>query len=171
MELEFSRPFDLAGLEAQTRLTLKADAGECTALASRFDLEGMSRFEVSLTITPWRGRKGLKLSGTVSADITQICVVSLEPFDSKLVTEFEELFAHGDPDRFLEEFDEADLPTEIEGASLDLGEISAEHFALALDPHPKKPGVVFEMPGGEPDDEAPQSPFAVLKKLKDDNDA
>ncbi len=166
MDLEFSRPFDLSGLESETSVKVSAKPQECAALAERFGLDGMTSFEASLKITPWRGRKGLKLSGSLRGRISQICVVSLEPFDCEVTTAFEELFAHGDPERFLEEFDEADLPTEIDGAGLDLGEIAAEHFALALDPYPRKPGISFEMPGGAPVEEKPESPFAVLKTLK-----
>lgn len=171
MQNEFSRPYDLSALEAETGLTLKAGPAETAALATRFGLEELSDFTATLAIKPWRGRKGVRLTGTVSAKIRQICVVSLDPFDSVVEAPFDELFAYGDPVSFAAEFDEADLPTELDGATLDIGEVVAEHFALALDPYPKKPGVSFEMPGGEPGEEKRESPFAALKALKGGDDA
>ena len=41
---------------------------------------------------------------------------------------------------------EEDGPDPIIDGKIDLGELAAEHFALALDPYPRKPGVAFAPP-------------------------
>ena len=41
---------------------------------------------------------------------------------------------------------------------IDLGALTAEFFALGLDPYPRKPGVEFVAPPGE---DASDSPFAA----------
>ncbi|HEY1452267.1 MAG TPA: DUF177 domain-containing protein, partial [Roseiarcus sp.] len=44
---------------------------------------------------------------------------------------------------------------------IDLGALTAEHFALGLDPYPRKPGAEFVAPDEQA---APDSPFAALAK-------
>jgi len=56
-----------------------------------------------------------------------------------------------------------DAPDEIDSPVYDLGTPLREEFALAIDPYPRAPGVAFESPA---DEDVPESPFAVLGKLK-----
>ena len=49
---------------------------------------------------------------------------------------------------------------------IDLGALTAESLALALDPYPKKPGVEFEPPAVDGTSEG-ESPFAVLSRLRE----
>jgi hypothetical protein len=54
----------------------------------------------------------------------------------------------------------------LTGPTLDLGPIVMEHFVLAIDPYPRAPGA--ELPdGGEGAADSPDSPFAVLARLKE----
>ncbi len=56
-------------------------------------------------------------------------------------------------------------PEEIDSLTYDLAAPLLEEFVLALDPYPRAPGVEFAAP---PEPEEPkESPFAVLKSLKD----
>ena len=50
-------------------------------------------------------------------------------------------------------------PDPIVDGKIDLGALTAEFFALGLDPYPRKPGVSFESPE-QP--EASVSPFSAL---------
>ena len=59
---------------------------------------------------------------------------------------------------------EDDLPEEIGSLHYDLAAPLIEEFVLAIDPYPRAKGVEFEPPGAG--EEAPESPFAVLKGLK-----
>ena len=58
---------------------------------------------------------------------------------------------------------EADPPEPIVDGAIDLGGITLEFLALALDPYPRKPGASFESSAG---DTGIESPFAALAKLK-----
>ena len=102
----------------------------------------------------------------VQADITQICVVTLEPFDSTVDEEVEVDFAEpeGMPAEHLRPtMHDYEPPDEIVNGQIDLGALTAEFLALGLDPYPRKPGVAFEVGDGDRD----ESPFAALAKLKE----
>ncbi len=53
----------------------------------------------------------------------------------------------------------------LENTSLDLAAPLLEELALAIDPYPKMPGARFE--GGTRENSSSESPFAVLRTLKD----
>jgi hypothetical protein len=55
-------------------------------------------------------------------------------------------------------------PEEIDSLHLDLAAPALEEFTLSLDPYPRRPGVEFA--AETPDSDRPESPFAVLKGLK-----
>ena len=59
-------------------VVIEADAEQRAALAAWHGLVSVERFRADLLVTPWK-RHGVKVTGTVEADITQACVVTLEP--------------------------------------------------------------------------------------------
>jgi hypothetical protein len=95
-------------------------------------------------------------------------VVSLEPVRSHLALEvsrelhLSRFTRTGNSGRHESAYPENGLE-EIEDSRYDLFAPLLEDFALAIDPYPRAPGVVFEAPR---DLEAPESPFAALKPLK-----
>ncbi|MCX7341699.1 MAG: DUF177 domain-containing protein [Hyphomicrobiales bacterium] len=129
----------------------------------------------------------VRIKGTLSAEVTQACVISLEPVAESISEDIEVVYApkeeadaamraaglppDGDDEAMLEMAgidlamlnDPDALPDPIEGGRIDLGVLTYESLAVALDPYPRKPGAVFEAPA-EP--EGFGSPFAVLKSLK-----
>jgi uncharacterized metal-binding protein YceD (DUF177 family) len=109
---------------------------------------------------PWRGG-GLKITGTLSARVDQVSVVSLETFTSDLEFAVERYFLSP---RAGNSLDEEDVDS-IENGSVDLGEILAETMALELDPYPRKAGEVFS-DIEEPPVPEKVSPFTALSKLK-----
>ena len=122
-----------------------------------------------------RGEGRLAVSGTLAADVTQTCVVSLEPVASTLEVPVEIEFwpRHLIEDR-TETIDEAvshgtlDWPEPIIDSKIDLGPVIYETLATGLDPYPKREGVSFEWaePGPESGpEEKPESSFAALKRL------
>lgn len=147
--------------------TVMASPEECAALASDFGLVALrdlnGRFR--LTGTPAL----LTVTGTVEAYVTQICTVSLDPFEAHLsepvdVDFSDAAFAHGQGKAAESETASADSPDEIVNGRIDLGALTAEFLALGLDPFPRKPGAVFE-PTSVGDEERP---FDVLRKLRDE---
>jgi hypothetical protein len=189
----FSRPLEVGevppgGLD----LTVSATEAERQAIAVENGLERLAKLEGSLRVVP-RGEGGLAATGEMRARVTQICVVTLDPFDSEIVEPIDVKFAPatvpasagmpaGTASRRrrrgarLEdmaaaavpavEWEGEDPPDPIFDGRIDLGALVAEFLALALDPYPRKPGVEFEEPEAAADDPVGESPFSKLQALK-----
>ncbi|HEU6441636.1 MAG TPA: DUF177 domain-containing protein [Microvirga sp.] len=142
-----------------------ASAEERDALAKDFGLPGIRALSGDFKITTTA--KGIHVAGLVKASITQVCVVTLDSFDSDIEEEVEVDFAEpsGMPAEPPTDINEYEPPDEIVNGQIDLGALTAEFLALGLDPYPRKPGVDFSYrdPGDDKD-----SPFAALGKLKTD---
>ena len=141
---------------------IAAESAECAALAKRFDIPVIHRLSAELHATPWRGG-GLKLEGTLRADLEQISVVSLEAFRHDLEIPVLRFFmpAGSAADDGGAEIDH------IEAGLVDLGEVVAETLALELSPYPRKPGEGYQPPAETPEEQLDKpSPFAVLARLK-----
>ena len=143
----------------EERAALAADLG----LPAIHDLRGRFRIVGS----PER----VRVTGRVEAKVEQTCVVSLDGFETAVDEEVDVTFAappprvRGDADGAVEIELRDDMPDELAGDTIDLGAVTAEFFALALDPYPRKPGVAFEVPA---DAGASDSPFARLAQLRPD---
>jgi hypothetical protein len=158
---EFSRPLQVDRVPALgCHERIAADEKECVALAKRLGLPKLYSLGGLLKAVPWRGG-GLKITGTLKAEVDQVSVISLETFTTTLEYEIERYFLSPRAGAPTPEED-VDM---IEHGIVDLGEILAETMALELDPYPRKEGEVFndieEQPGP-----AKISPFAGLSKLK-----
>ena len=169
---EFSRPVRIDDLEpGETVLSVEAEADERDALAERFGLVQLSALEAKLDLIVSAGGNRVRLKGAVSADVTQNCVVSLEPVETRIETRIDRLYA-----REASDVDEGDVvvtvdaedPPEplIEGV-IDVGEAITEQLALELPPFPRAPGVSFAGFTSEESSESGKSggPFAALKEL------
>ena len=146
---------------------IKANERECAALAQRFDLVGISKLEAQLKIAPEGGGMNFTVSGNLEADLVQSCVVTLEPLPAHIKQSIKvhyapaEAMGAGAAERAT---DEDDMEV-IENGIIDLGELVAQHFGLALDPYPRKAGLPpVEAVFGEP--VKTTSPFAKLVDLK-----
>ncbi len=180
---EFSRVVDTETItDDGQELTIDADADERARLAERFGLTGLESFSAELSLTPEKGGRLIRLTGSFQAAVAQTCVVTLEPLECKIKGLLDRLY-----DTSLEEaggieeiFDvEAEDPPEpVQDGVINVGEAVAEQLALEIDPFPRKPGVSFadvssgpgkgDMPPleGKKKPESPRNPFAVLEKLK-----
>lgn len=167
-----SRPLKVDEIRDGATGEVVATASELEIVAKMLDLVALDR----LTFAYQLGRGGggrLLLSGTLHADATQTCVVSLEPVAARLEVPVEmefwppELLPQTDPDdhasaRVL------DWPEAIRDGRIDLGPVVYETLATALDPYPRRPEARFDWPQGpEPQAEgAGSGPFASLAALK-----
>jgi uncharacterized metal-binding protein YceD (DUF177 family) len=142
---------------------VEATAEECAALARDFGLPGIQALSGDYHLQA--SANGIHVTGAVQASITQICVTTLEPFDSMIEEEVEVDFAEpsGMPAEPPTDIHEYEPPDEIVNGQIDLGALTAEFLVLGLDPYPRKPGVDFSY--RDPADEK-DSPFAALNKLK-----
>ena len=171
MQPEFSRPTRMP-LEARP-LRLVATPAECAALAVRFGIPGIARFTADLALTPETGG-ALRVSGTLEAEVTQECVVTLDPVVQALSAPIAlRVLNEGE----VPTDDDPDSPDEIESQKgmVDLGEACAEQLALALDPYPRHPDAVLpaalvtppEAPAcAEPAAAEKVHPFAALAQRK-----
>ena len=154
-----SRPVSVADLPPEgLELTLEASPEEREALARDFKLPAIHAFTGTFRLTGTRSH--VHVSGRVDATINQICVVTLDPFDSQVQEDVDVEFAVASAASGHESHTP---PDEIINGTIDLGALSAEFLALGLDPYPRKPGVDFTFDAA---DDRPQSPFAALAKLK-----
>ncbi|MCJ2088718.1 DUF177 domain-containing protein [Methylobacterium sp. E-005] len=141
-------------------VTVEASPAECAALAVDFKIPGIrdlvGRFEISGSTSR------LTVTGTVDALVTQVCTVSLEPFEAPVHEPVEVVFT--DTDQLAgTDAEEADIPDPLVGGRIDFGALTAEFLALGLDPYPRKPGLSFEpVVVGED-----AGPLAGLRKLRD----
>jgi hypothetical protein len=189
----FSRPLEVGEVPPEgLDLTVSATEAERQAIAAAIGLERLAKLEASFRVVP-RGKGGLAATGEMRARLTQICVVTLDPFDSEIVEPIDVKFApatfpaeagmpagsasrrrrHG---ARLEdsaaaavpavEWEGEDPPDPIVDGRIDLGALAAEFLALALHPYPRKPGVEFEEPEAVADDPVGESPFSKLQALK-----
>lgn len=166
---EFPRPLPVERLPNEGRhLMIEADAIERAALAKRFGLDAVEALEAKVHAKPFARGELVRLTGHLTARVTQTCGVTLVPVHSDVTSDFEMVFTFAPPvpDAVEVELDaEAEDPPEpiVEGV-IDVGEVVAEQFALAINPFPRAPGAEFQPPPDE--DPASASPFAALAALR-----
>lgn len=168
-----SFPVHVARLPAAgMAVTIEANAEARAALAVDHGLLAVHDFRAELLVAPWK-RDGVRVTGTLTARVSQQCVVTLEPLDNAveatidvvLVPEGSRLALHADPgsgEIFLDAEGD-DAPDSFAGDSVDVGALAEEHFELTLDPWPRKPGALLD---SAPEPEAAPSAFAQLAEWK-----
>ncbi len=169
----FPRPLRLREVpDAGLARSLDATDAECRAIAADLGFPAVASLHADLRVAARAG--GLfEVTGTLEALLTQVCVVTLEPFESRLRQDVSMRFAQPSADQpvggeiadvDLDHLD--DMPDPIVDNTIDLGAVVLEFLVLACDPYPRKPGVNFnDLLVGE--EEREPSPFAALGRLKD----
>jgi hypothetical protein len=178
-EFGFNRRVEAESLQyGDSQKTIKATKSECEILKQRFDLQDLKHLSATLKIRR-RGTGNLtnvSIKGHLDAAIKQICVITLEPFNSVIKSNFETTF-HArvfeklcDIDVFLEAKDPPEL---IIDGIIDLGELVSQILALEIDIHPRKPFATFDLSIAKMLDDTEitnylsiKHPFAALQKLK-----
>lgn len=146
---------------------------ERAEVAAALELLACERLEVIYRLRPIiAGRYAM--TGTLVADVTQACVVTLEPLAEHIEEQFDEEFWPPEqlpqPGSGLEAEQEAlavTIAEPIESGRLEVGRVVYERLGTALDPYPRKSGAEIDpqavkAAAGTP---AP-GPFAALAKLK-----
>ena len=172
---EFSRPITIGDLESDVeRFDVSASDEERADLARRLGILSIERLEATVHLSVRLGGLHAGLSGDLSADVWQACVVTLEPVPATVEAHFERTF--GPQDNFapgaevMISMEEEDPPDPMETGVVDIGEVVAEELSLALNPFPRVPGAEFDSYSSTgPDateEEQPAGPFARLAELK-----
>ena len=174
---EFSRlvPVDPLG-EVEITEQISAGPGERAALARRFGLLSLDRLSATLRLERAGARNLVRIAGRLAAEVTQACVVTLEPVGAHLEKDFTLLYdldaaAQGEAEGAREVVVEpgAEEPPEPVGPhGIDLGEAVAQQLAIALDPYPRAPEAALpeEPRAGAGGARAAEGPFAALESLK-----
>jgi uncharacterized metal-binding protein YceD (DUF177 family) len=173
--LPLTHDYNLARLgNAGDTVRFAADDAQCAAIAKWSGVVALERFEVQVDIRK-AGPSHFGLDFHLTADVTQSCVVTLEPVPAHLDHRFTRELHFGGPVRHKPVQDDSgpelvldsaaeEGPEEIESLHYDLAGPVLEEYVLCLEPYPRRPGVEFA-PETEPP-EARDNPFAVLKGLK-----
>ena len=163
--------YDLSRLsEAGAELTITANPEQRAQLALWAEVDLVETFEARVRLKR-RAPSRFEYRAELTADITQSCVVTLEPVRSSVALEITRDLhlvklppgAAVTPQELSAPADEG--PEEIHDSRYDLAGPLLEEFSLAVDPYPRAPGVAFE--SAEPE-ASPESPFAVLKRPRTD---
>jgi hypothetical protein len=154
-------------------VVIEADARQRQALAEAHGLVSVEKFRAELLVTPWK-RNGVKVSGHVEANITQECIVTLDPLQAKIDETVEGLFLPEDSKLGRLGFEGGgeihidaegpDSPETFSGDTIDVGALAEEFFGLGIDPYPRKPGAT--LPGAAGDATAAQPEGPLQEKLR-----
>ncbi len=165
---EFSYIVDVRQIPgAGLTLDLRADEAQRRALAGRFGIPSVKSLSARIVLSKIN-KDRVRVNGDFKAEVEQICVITLEPFDQQVRDHFSVVFSQeSDPSLKLNEIDlnmdEDDDVEFLENGKIDVGELTSEYLSLALDPFPHAPDAVFH---SESDAEMQKNAFSVLEKLK-----
>ena len=169
-----SRPLKVDEIRDGESGEIVVTESELEAVAKMLDLVALDRLTFAYRIGLGGGGR-LLLTGTLRADATQTCVVSLDPIEARLEVPVEMEFWPAEliPQSERNAADHGgagvlDWPEAINDGRIDLGPIIYETLATALDPYPRRPEASFDWPQGQGQEgeSAGSGPFASLAALK-----
>jgi hypothetical protein len=168
----FSRRISLNdGAAFQGRI--EATDVECARLRTLYRIEGLSALHFTYRLAPLSSHR-YRLTGDLNAEITQACILTLEPVTEHIQETVSVEFWPADQIAVadfatLETGLEDEFPEEIVDGKIDVGAFAAEILASAINPYPKKTGVGFEWTDQKDlFDTESSGPFAELGKLRTD---
>jgi len=167
MSDRFAHQLRLDQIRDGERLDLVADDAERAAVCRRLRLSSLDRLEAHAALT--RTGEVIRAEGRLVAALDQSCVVTGDPVAAHVDEPFKFVFvpepATG-PDEEIE-LGESDCDTVFhDGASIDLGTAIADTLALILEPYPRSAGADAALKEAGVMTEEQASPFAVLAKLR-----
>ncbi len=164
---------------AGVNMSVHPSVDDCGELARQLGVVAVSNVTADFLVKPER-RFGYRLTGQISADIRQSCVVTGDPIDSRVDELVDILFLPpAEADRQAElasaekettfSANEDDIEA-LDKDSIDLAKVIAEFLAIGLDPYPRAPGVAIgdHIEDNGDGDDKPPSPFDTLKGLVDE---
>lgn len=176
---EFSRPFSVEALGDEDAVErIEATAAERGAVARRLGLVALDRLTADLRLRRTEGGTVIAVAGHLEAEVTQSCVVSLQPLRSRLSEAFTALYSltptggdapgRGAPDAIEVDPLGEDPPETLGPDGLDLGEAVVQQLAMALEPYPRHDDAsldALEWRGDDEEEAARELPFKGLKTL------
>jgi hypothetical protein len=146
-----------------------ATDAERTAIAASLEVPECHLFEASYAVEAMAGGR-YRLKGTLSAEVVQLCVVTLEPIRQDIRDDVDVTFcpAESMPEAGEGEREILSEPdTEIiQDGRIAVGHVLFEVLAAAIDPYPRAEGAEFDWRDPAADAVTEHGPFAALAKLK-----
>lgn len=141
-------------------ISIAATPEECAALATRFELADINGLSATLEYRRLPGNQRIQIEGRVEGQCTQYCVATWQEVPAKVKEQFTTEFT-----QTVWEESQTDLeqPEVITDDVIDLGEMVAQYFYLALDPYPRAESHV---PEPKPPKRPRKSPVASSKEAK-----
>ena len=137
-------------------MEIEAKPEELPAIAARLCVLGLTSLHCAFTLRRV-GASMVEADGVLRAQVTETCVISLDPFSHDVRETFT---IHFVPSGAEDDNPDPEAVDQIPyaGGAADLGEAAVEQLALSLDPFPRKPGATL------PDEATAEmpSPFAAL---------
>lgn len=165
---EFSRttPLSEIGLKPVNH-NLVASSEERAGLARRFGLTALDSLTAKVALSS--DDIGIIVTGSLAADVVQVCVVSGKPVAAHIAESFAIRFS---PEPIFEP--DSDIELEVEetdsmfhdGRVIDLGEAVAQTLALAINPFPRSADAEEILQEAGLKDDTPSGPFAALAALR-----
>lgn len=186
----FSRVLDVHDVkDVPLELRIEATDEERRVAAVEGDLPAIAALSARFRIQRRAGGR-LEVDGELTATITQVCVVTLDRFDSEVEQAIALTFApavsvpavdgrnRGRQETAAEPVarpvaipgndDQPDPPDPIVNDRIDLGAVACEFLQLARDLYPRKPGAAFaDVIEDDGADEEPSALASALGRLKD----
>jgi len=169
----FKQDYDLGDLRrGEEDVRVEARGEDLARIAAWADVRAVESFRSTVHLRKHSATR-FSFDAVLEAEIVQDCVVTLEPVRTHIARPFHRELHLAETMRLKPNESiplapgagDDDVPEEIDSLHYDLAAPLLEELVLAIDPYPRAPGVEFAAPA-EP--EAPkESPFAVLKSLKD----
>ncbi|MFM9939942.1 MAG: YceD family protein [Hyphomicrobiaceae bacterium] len=150
-----------------------ATPAERVPLATALDILAVDHAQLDGRIRS-AGEGRYRLDGTLTADVSQACVVTLDPVPARLAIKLAIDFLPQallpppiptSPDE-ADADEEARLAEPIVNGVMDLGEVVFQEIAAALDPYPRLPDAALDQTEAGPKDDGGTNPFAKLRNLK-----
>jgi uncharacterized metal-binding protein YceD (DUF177 family) len=155
------------------RVELSADDAERSAISERLGLEAIDRLTAHATLA--RNGDVIRAQGRLAAALTQSCVITRDPVAAHIDEPFDLLFMPGPggdgPDREIELGREDCDAVFYDGGAIDLGGAIADTLALSLEPCPRSAGADSALKEAGLLSEEQASPFAVLAKLRKNDES
>jgi len=156
-----------------TSFDVKFSDAEMIVIASILSAVSVKKMRIMGNISP-SGTKDWILKATIGATVTQTCVVTLDPVQTRVDTPITLIFSADYQVEGGDSVTEMTTDENIEPLTdvIDLATIAIEAIALALPDYPKSPNAQLEVStfaakGIKPMTDADTKPFASLASLKD----
>ncbi|MER5170459.1 DUF177 domain-containing protein [Thioclava sp. GXIMD2076] len=174
LEMPWSHPVTVKDLNARKplRFEISPDKAQRKAIADWADIVSVGTLMFKGELAP-AGKHDFILTGKLIAQITQSCVITLEPVPGEVRESVSRRYLRDWVEPTAEESEiPEDDSAEALPAVIDLAHVALEAFELGLPLYPRKEGVelgetVVTKPGEAPLRDADLKPFANLKALMD----